>query len=249
MSKKVFFLYPHSVIQQKLIQELIENEYSVYAVTDHMKLRKIIGDYNEPILFINIDEELSADEWNDYIAELMEADDNTAMIGVLTYNEDKKLAEKYLMELSIPCGYITLKLGYEQSRDILLKMLVANEARGRRKYIRVNCMSHSNTGFNVRIRGEIAEGRIRDISSVGMAFMFKDDPGLNTHSVVSDIQLKLKGKIARVSGPIMGSRIEDESKVYVLLFDKNTGADMRGRIHSYIYEMLQEEINLKISEA
>ena len=126
LAKKVFFLHPHSVIQQELVRELVSYEYAVYLVSDHKKFRSVVKEFSEPIVFINIDDEMDAEGWNDYISDMMESEDNSAMIGVLTYNEDKELAKTYLMDLMIPCGYIKLKLGLEQSRQIILKTLERN---------------------------------------------------------------------------------------------------------------------------
>ena len=245
-ARKVFFLYPHSVIQQELVRELVANEYEVYLVNDHLRLRKVISDYENPIVFINIDDNLQQDEWQQYVEEMMTSEDNTAQIGILTYNEDQMLAQHYLMELMVTCGFIKLKLGFEQSRTIILKTLEANEAKGRRKYLRIDCWEFKNTEFNVMIKGSLCHGRIRDISSVGMAFSFTEEISLQQNTVVSDIQLKLKGKIARVSGPVVGTRIVDDGAVHVLIFDKRTDANTRSRVHSFIYETLQEQIKQKL---
>ena len=243
MSKKVFFLYPHSVIQKDLVHELVANEYAVYMVSDHKRFRSVVRDFNEPIVFVNIDENLTADEWKKYISELMESSDNTALIGILTYNDDVESAQTYLMDLMIQCGFIKLKLGLEQSKGIILKTLEANEAKGRRKYLRIECQGLSQTDLNVKIGERFHMGKIMDISSVGMAFVFKEPVELSARSLLTDIQLKLRGKIARVSGPVIGSRKDGSETIYVLLFDKTTTADTKERIHSFIYTTLQEEIN------
>ena len=108
MSKKVFFLYPHSVIKQELVQELVANEYAVYLVSDHKKFRAVLPQFEEPIVFINIDENLDAEEWQQYISEIIEADNISARIGILTYNEDKDLAQTYLMDLGVQCVLLSL---------------------------------------------------------------------------------------------------------------------------------------------
>ncbi|MBI9107284.1 MAG: PilZ domain-containing protein [Spirochaetales bacterium] len=246
-ARKVFFLYPHSVIQKELVQELVANEYEVYLVMDHKRLREIISEYDQPIVYINIDDNLQNKEWEEYINEMISSDDNNARVGVLTYNEDQRLAQHYLMDLMISCGFIKLKLGLEQSKKIILKTLEVNEAKGRRKYLRMNCWEHRNADFNVKIQGSFFTGRIKDISSVGMAFVFNEDLVLSIHSVVSDIQLKLRGKIARVSGPVMGTRVIPEGTVHVLVFDKKTDLETRGKIHAFIYETLQDQIRQKLS--
>lgn len=243
LSKKVFFLYPHSVIQQGLMQELVANEYSIYLVNDHKRFREVVRKFEEPIVFFNIDENLKAEEWENYISEMINSDDNSAMTGVLTYNDDKELAETYLMNLGVPCGFIKLKLGLEQSRGIILKTLEANEAKGRRKYLRIDCWSLQNTEINVKFGENFFTGRIKDISSVGMAVVFDMEQQLQKNMMLNDIQLKLRGKIARVSGPVIGSRETTDGIIYVVLFDQKTDSATRTRIYGFIYETLQDEIN------
>ncbi len=41
--KKIFFLYPQSVIQDELISFLLKNEYEVYFLSDYMKATKIFN--------------------------------------------------------------------------------------------------------------------------------------------------------------------------------------------------------------
>lgn len=247
MSKKVFFLHPHSVVQQGLVKELVAAEYSVYLVSDHDRFRSVVNEFDEPIVFINIDEGMSADEWQEYIRKMIGSSDNSAKIGILTYNEDKDLAEIYLMDIGIPCGFIKLKLGLEQSRRIIIKTLEANEAKGRRKYLRIDCWHLQSTKLNV-MKGEIlCAGRIKDISSVGMAFVFDEEQDLPKHTMLKDIQLKLRGKIARVSGPVIGSRVTAEGTIHVMLFNKNTDPATKARIHDFMYNTLQDDINKVMS--
>ena len=63
-------------------------------------------------------------------------DTGSVQIGILSYNEDRELAEKYLMDIGVQCGFIKLKLGLQESIAIILKTLEATEARGNRKYVR-----------------------------------------------------------------------------------------------------------------
>ena len=56
--RKIFFVYPHSVVQNKLIHELINREYEVYLINNHNKIKSICQQYIDPIIFINIDSTL-----------------------------------------------------------------------------------------------------------------------------------------------------------------------------------------------
>ena len=63
-----------------------------------------------------------AAEWEEYIKGIIGSEGTKDVrIGIVSYNENKELAEKYLMELMVPCGFIRLKLGIEESTQIILK--------------------------------------------------------------------------------------------------------------------------------
>ena len=113
LGKRVFFLYPHSVLQDQLVSKIIEQEYEVYLLSDHVKALKILGVYNDSILFVNIDERLKEKEWEEYIKGIMSSEGTkNVRTGIVSYNENKELAEKYLMDLMVPCGFIRLKRGF-----------------------------------------------------------------------------------------------------------------------------------------
>ncbi|MBI9098121.1 MAG: PilZ domain-containing protein [Spirochaetaceae bacterium] len=247
MGKKVFFVYPHSVIQNQLIQDLIDREYEVYFINDHSKVESICEYYTSPILFINIDEGLEEHEWEANIRILLEKEStNHARIGILTYNENAQLAKKYLMDLMVPCGFIKLKLGINESTKIIFKLLEANEVRGKRKYIRAKC-SIDDASFNVAYNGTLCNGHIIDISSVGMAVTFDKPLEIPKNTYLKDLQLKLRGILLRVSAVVIGFRqIEGDKTVYVLLFDQYVSNQMKSRLRLFINKSLQHEMEKKL---
>ncbi|MCL2706252.1 MAG: PilZ domain-containing protein [Spirochaetaceae bacterium] len=239
LGKKVFFLYPHSVLQKEILSILVANEYEVYLINDHKKLVKIIEYFPNSIAFINIDEVLSVDAWGDYIKIIMNNEKTkTTQTGVVTYNTNRELAKKFLMELMIPCGFIILNLGIDKSLPILLKMLTANEAKGRRKHIRAIASEHENTKFNVNINKTVLAGRILDISIAGMAVRLDSDVELTPKVEIQDIQVILKGIICRVSGTVAGAR-QDDKRCYIFLFTQ-VDDKAKVKIHSYIHKRLHD---------
>lgn len=245
--KKVLFLNPHSVIQKDLIEEIIKYEYEVYIVNDHRKAIRIIEKYNNSILFINIDSMLKEKEWEEYVRNIMSNPvTSKVMIGILSYNENPQLIEKYVMQLMVPCGYIVLKLGLAESLEIILKVLETAEAKGRRKFVRAKCADSLNVGFNAKIRGKIFEGSINDISSAGMCCTF-NDPDLNFNKelpvglYLRDIQLKLKGIIVMVEGKIVAVRKLD--KIYYVIMFENIDMIKRNKIQLFIHNFLQEKLD------
>ena len=105
--RKVFLLYPHSVIQDDLIYTLVQSEYEVYRLKDHNRALRILEKFPDSILFINIDERLDESEWEEYIRGIAR---NPALdsirIGILSYNNNEELKKKYLMDIGITCGFI-----------------------------------------------------------------------------------------------------------------------------------------------
>lgn len=247
LGKKVFFIYPHSVIQNQLIQELIDREYEVYFINDYSKIESICEYYTSPIIFINIDEALEEVEWEKLIRTTIENDSTGhAKIGILTYNENTHLAQKYLMDIMVPCGFIKLKLGLNDSTDIIIKTLDANEVKGKRKYVRAKCNLDEAT-LNISYMGKLRGGIIVDISSVGMAVRFDGDMEIEKNAYLKDIQLKLRGILLLVSAVVIGHRkAEDNQMIYVLLFDQYMTNQIKSKLKSFINRSLQHEMERKL---
>ncbi len=247
--KKVFFLYPHSVIQEDLVEHIVQNEFEVYLVSNHTRLPSILKKFPHSILFINIDTRLKEEEWEEYVRKIMnDPATKDVQIGILTYNEDKELAKKYLMDIMVPGGYIQLKLGLKESTKIILKTLIANEARGKRRFVRAVCPKNSVNEFNVGIHEKMYTGYIKDISSAGMACYFYDTVDFQPKTVLERMQLKLKRRIVMVNGVIAGKREDKDGMIYVVLFSSYVSADAKQKLTSFVHKTLQTEMNRLLGE-
>lgn len=241
--KKIFLLYPHSVIKDEMLDLLIMAGFETYTLTDEKKARKLLEKFKSSIMFINIDEGLSEKEWESYIRGI-QADPKTAesRLGIMSYNQDQALMKKYLMDLGIPCGYIQLKLGLKESTKIILNALEANEARGRRSSIRVDCEDDKHSTVNYKTGSRLFSGKIINISSAGIAARFDRDTGCSPNTHIDDVQLILHGGIVMVNMIYIGDR-PNEKGVQVLLFDDKVPVETKIVIHRYIKQRLQKYIN------
>jgi hypothetical protein len=241
--KKIFFLYPHSVIQGEVFDILISNGYEAYAVRDHKRARRLVELFPTSIMFINIDEALPEKEWEAYIREIQEAEKTKeCRLGILSYNTDQKLMAKYLMDMSIPCGYVTLKLGMQESVKIILNVLQANEARGRRKFIRAACDDDRNAVMNFQDEMGTHFGKLLDISIAGFAAKIEKLDSYPPNSKITNVQLKLRGGIVMADAILMGKRQGDRD-VWILLFVPTMKEDYKAAIHHFIKESLQRYID------
>lgn len=246
--KKIFILHPHSVIHEEMLDLLIMAGYETYILRDEVRARKLLVKFPGSIMFVNIDEGLKEKEWEAYIREIQENPQTKgSRLGIMSYNQDKVLMQKYLMDLAIPCGYIQLKLGIKESTKIILGALEANEARGRRKYIRADCEDDVTSTLNYKEKNTgIYHGNILDISSAGIAAKFDKFASLPNNTVLKEVQLKLRSGLIMTDMILMGQR-RDDKQVYILIFDNKLSTDNKLVIHHYIKQCLQRYIDgLKI---
>jgi hypothetical protein len=151
------------------------------------------------------------------------------------------------MEMQIQCGYIQLKLGVQASTKIILDALAANEAKGRRKYIRAFCEDDTYATLNFKEQNQIFQGKILDISSAGIAARIEKLGEKAPNTVLKEVQLKLHGSLVMTDAIMMGKRRGDNN-VYILLFNPNSlDQENKLSIHHYIKQCLQKYIdNLKV---
>jgi len=245
--RKVFLLYPHSVIRDEMLDILIMAGYECYTLLDEKRARKLLVKFPNSIMFINIDAGLKENEWEAYIRDIQN-DPQTAdcRLGIMSYNQDKELMRKYLMDIAIPCGYVQLKLGLQESTRIILAALEANEARGLRKYIRAVCEDDLNAVINYKNDFGIFYGKILDISSAGLAARFEKISSLALNTLIKDVQLKLRGGLLRTDLYFMGQR-HDNKNICIFIFDTKLNNENKLVIHHYIKQCLQRYIDgLKI---
>lgn len=64
IGRKVVFLYPHSVVCADLVQAVAEQQYELYLVRDHVRLKAVLAqpEWRGALLFVNIDEALRPEE-------------------------------------------------------------------------------------------------------------------------------------------------------------------------------------------
>jgi hypothetical protein len=244
LGKKVFFLYPHSVVQDEMLQLFIAAEIEVALLHDHSHALKVISKFPDSILFINIEEGQPEPIWERFITHMIKNEKTkNVRIGILSYNDNPDLAEKYLIKIGIHCGFVVLRLGFKDSAKILLKTLEANEVRGRRAHIRAKCLEADHATCNFKVQGNFVTGKILDISAAGFACLVEENMGLRQGAFLNDIQLKLSTVICRVAGKLLGNQT-DNQKPFVVIFDKELVSPKEiQKIRRFIYQHTQQNID------
>lgn len=240
--KKIFILYPHSVIHEGMLDILIMEGYETYTLRDHNRARKLLERFPGSIMFINIDEGLKEEEWECYVQEILgNPKTQGSQLGILSYNADKNLMRKYLIDLSLPCGYVQLKLGIQESTRIILDVLAVIEARGRRKFIRADCESDFNANLNYKEEETLYRGKLLDISSAGFAANVEGLGNFPAKALLRNVQIRLHGGLFMIDIVLLGKK-QDKTNSYVFLFGSKLSPEHRLIIHRYIKMCLQKYI-------
>lgn len=247
IGKKIFFLHPTVVVQNKIIAELVQQEYEVYIVKDHEAMKRALRRHPDSIVFVDINEQMTEKEWETWITGVLHAPDTKDIpIGIVTALDKEELKTKYLSALKIRCGYTVLKADLDKAIRQLLEILAVVDAKGRRKYIRATTEHETNTTINLPLNGMFINGQIKDISVVGISCTFDNDPELTKNALFKDIQVKLLTNLLKVEGIVFGSRMDGNAKIYVILFTQRIDPDVRTRIRKYIQQNLQAKMDAEM---
>ena len=245
--RKIFFIHPSAFTQNEIISELAQQEHEVYIVKDEDKLKRVLKKYPDSFVFASIDETLSSAKWEAWIRSVM-GDEATkeVKIGVLSNTSNEESRKLYLNTLNVECGFIPVKLEKPRVIKTLSDILIAGDARGRRKYIRADTRGETMTTINVPNNGAFVTGEIRDISVVCLSCVFAQDPELEKNSLLHDIQIKLQSTLLKAEGIVFGSRMDETDKVYVLVFSQKIDPAVKTKIRTYIQKNLQSKMDAEL---
>jgi hypothetical protein len=247
LGRKIFFLYPLPMIQNGVVDELIQREYEAYVARDRTALRKALAGFPGSMIFIDIDQIIPEKDWENWIREVMKAPDlEDIRIGILTANRNDVLQEKYTSIINLPCGYTMIHRDLKITVAQILNILNANEAKGRRKFLRAVTEKEGQTVVNFPTDNAFLSGTICDISSAGFSCFFPNDPGFSQNSSFANIQIKLRHTILNVEAVILGSRLEGKTRIYVALFNERTSPDTRVKIRKYIQANIQARMDASL---
>ena len=245
IGKKIIFVYPPELVKQQLLDVLSENEFEVYTIRDEKKVKQIAATYEESIFFFNLDTGLKESMWKQFLLSLRKEFANL-QVGLISFNvSSPDVIQNYVLEYGVNCGFIQLKQGAKAAEDMMLKILNANEAKGRRKYVRYICRGADQVSLNLKVGEKIVQGNIEDISSVGIACqILSTQVSLEKNQLVSDIQMRLRGTLVHAGGVVLGMRnMPDGTVKYVILFTEDREQKVRQKIRHFIHNALQRQFD------
>lgn len=263
LAPKVFFIDPDpTILSDAFIELAFLRGFETYAIPDDRcgdlirKVRVLVETYPDLILFFTIDRKGSLKAWTDYLRELQSCGDGCVRIGVL-YSEkeervDQLVKQTFNFDIGITAGTIPLHVSHRRNQDLLLQVLEANQAMGRRKVIRVKCGSTYRMNF---LSGKTRfEAALLDLSVSHFSAQFNElDPAWDVGTTLKGVQLRLAGKILMVNALIAIKRKAHEGTTIVFFYHTESGhpaqeEGLRIKVNQIICQHYQEKTRLALEK-
>ena len=255
VGRKVFFVNPPLYVENYLHLELKQHEYEVYIISDFRYTKAALRHFPDALCFIFIDDEMTYDEWFNFIQSFQKEEVlKTIFVGLMSAAIQKAQHERFLMNLSLPGGFIMLT---EFKGSALIEKIVGildlNGAKGRRKYLRWDCTSEDTP-----INGYFANGSqllqvsIVNISSVGFVCYYPASYGeaLKKNTLVASFSITLgRRSIVTPSVVFETKRVDATRFISIMLFSKHVGQDDRKVIKNFVFDQLQDRFEKLVFSA
>lgn len=243
--RKVFFLNPPYSIKKVVLGRLQEMEYEVYSIDDYRDAKNILRHYNDSICFINIDDQLTPDEWLNFISSCSTDDSlKSIFFGVMSEHPRKADKDMFMLKAAIPAGFISVSGKLDDITDTLKGILEINGAKGRRQYVRAQCVKDNSAMMYYTVDNKMYQLKLIDISSVGVAALLP--PQFNNlvqpNSVLRNVTFSFSTKQIQLDAAVFAIKESDKFSTLVILFMKGTSGANRKTVRDYVFSMLEKKV-------
>ena len=218
------------------------------------RVRVITSLFKDLIIFFNIDYNLPNFDWEDFITDYIEANNNAASVGIMytkrqTKDEKNRLERKFLYEMGIRCGCVQLEYQKAQNFELIGKILYANQAQGRRKTIRALCTSACTYTYTYGPYKDSITGTLQDISLSHFTVLVSGTGlEIKLYEKIADIHFNIRGFLFRSDAVLVMERPVNGDMLYVFAFVSPSGSNglderTRGLLIPALYKLLSVNCN------
>lgn len=259
LAPKVFFVAPDpAVVSEAFLETSFLLGYEAYLLADDSeaglqhRVDVLVDTFDELLLFFTID--LAAlESWTEYLGGLQERHGNRVRLGVL-YDRpsssalDARIKHLFLLEAGLCGGCVPLHASGRKNHQLLLDVLAANQAAGRRKNIRMRCHALHSIDFPT----ESIDAVLLDLSISHFSARFDGDPGWELGTRLTRVQLRFSGHQLLVNVLVSLKRVHEGRVIYVMLFHPEAGAgrsdQMRSLLNALIYRQFRARTEAFLEE-
>ena len=248
--RKVFFINASFVIEQLAKGVLRDMEYETYVIEDFRFAKNILRKNPDSICLVNLDrvseKSLSVIQYLNFIISCEEDESLSSIyMGVLSVNTSPRQMNLFFYNSKLPCGYIPSSPNREDFAETLSCVLDVNSAKGRRQYVRATCEASGNAFISIQSNNGVLNFPLVDFSSVGLACKIPEKMSgvIAPNTSIPKVDLWLSGSKVTLSLVVLKEFKKGDINVLVTLFGKNVGLEVRNRVRSYVFKILENNID------
>ena len=246
---KVFFLYPSYSFQTDIIQRLRTMEYEVYIINDYRLVKNILVKNRNSILYANIDTCFNTATWINFLY-IMQQDERlqTCSFGIITEKAETNTVKNIENQTTLPAGLIRLGEDSEENIRTIVKQLDSMDAKGRRQYVRANCLDDKIAEVFWLTNNTMFKLKIIDISAAGLAVIIpeKQKNSFKPGQQLKNINLMLRGKPEPIDATVYAIKEGKNYLIGILMLDMTTHKHALNLIRTYVAETLDKKIQASI---
>lgn len=246
LGRKVFFLNPPLSVASFVMENLREEQYEVYSISDYKSAKSILTLYEDVICFIFIDDLMPLRGWYNFIKSFEEDDLlKKVFLGAISGRIKPKDKENFLMNLRLPGGFVTLGGAVSDVLENIRGILKINGAKGCRHYVRLECKPNMGISGYLADQLRLYQFAVKNISTAGVAIIMDKTKGyqFQKNTVQDNICINLNRKTLVCSAVVYDVKSLEKADLVILLFTKHTTTTERTSIRQYIFQVLQDEFD------
>ena len=243
--KKIFFLNPNYTFKTNIISELRLMEYEVLIIDRYNDAKNILRKNPNSICFINIDSQLSTYGWYIFLSDF-EKDDalKTTIVGIISDRLAPHEKTFFLEKIKPRAGVMESSQDTSKIISSIEDILKINNAKGRRQYVRANCLS-DRSAFLIWNDGNLVnQVKLVDISHVSAATLAPSikNTKLEKNTLIRGATLKIGSKQFIINFIVYDIHTRGDKELLITLFTPDSAPGLREPIMEYIFEILQAQM-------
>lgn len=241
--RKIFFLNPAQIIESVVLPKLQELEYEIYIIKDHHYAKPIMLHYPDAILYINIDQQLSLDQWYNFIKSFKNsAVLSTIIVGIVSERSDKSVRNKFLLNAELPGGFISANSPTMDLVERLKGVFEINGAKGRRQYVRALCGGSDAAILRMNVGLKLFNVQVLDISAVGISCICRERLPVKAHTVIHDASIFIGQQRITCDLILFATKKGSGGDTLILLFAQSTPDEIRESVRAFVCRTLQRQL-------
>ncbi len=250
LGKKIFFLNPPFDFKKIIIPMLSDLEYETYVIENYRHAKSILREQSDAICFVCIDGEMPIEHWYNFVVSCNKDQTLSGIFfGIMSAHAGTSDRNHFLLNASIPAGFVSLVSKKDELITKLEGILRINNAKGIRKYVRVDCVSDKLISALCEIDGKQHVLRIENISSAGLLCSAPATLAteFSANLLLKDFLLSLRSQKIKCVTVVLKSFVSNGKLSIVLLFTKGLSFAAKSAIQAYIRFFLQNSIETALA--